>query len=54
MHTYMESELDTFRLLQSLIQVSHGIEDTQPRAYGSLGVIFMGVGIPKVDQETIP
>ena len=30
------------------------MEDTQPRAYGSLGVIFMGLGIAKIDEETIP
>src|SRR5438132_8739436 len=54
MNTDVESELDTFRLLQPLIQVSHGIEDTQPRAYCSLSVVLMGLGIPKIHQETIP
>ena len=28
-------------------------KDTQPSPYCSLGVIFMGVGIAKVDEETI-
>ena len=50
----MDSKLDIFSLLQTFIEFSQGIEDTQARPYCSLGIIFMGVGIPKVDQETIP
>jgi hypothetical protein len=45
-----DSELDTFRLLQTSIEVSHGIEDTQTRAYCSMRIIFMGLGIAKIDQ----
>ena len=30
------------------------VKDTQPSTYCSLGVIFMGLGIAKVDQESIP
>src|SRR2546429_9790413 len=54
MNAYMDGELDPLRLLQPLIQVSQCMEDTQPRAYGSLGVIFMCLGIAKIDEETIP
>ena len=50
----MDGELDTFGLLQPLIQVSHGIEDTQTCPYCALGVIFMCLGIPKIDEESIP
>ena len=48
------SKLNTFVSLQLFIQVFYRREDTQASPYCSLGVIFMGVGIPKVDQETIP
>src|SRR5262245_55105146 len=54
MDTHTDSELDTFRLLQTGIQVFYRSEDTQTRSYGSLRVIFMGVGIAKVDEESIP
>ena len=54
MDAYTDGELDTFGLLQPGIQVSHRSEDTQPRTYGSLGIIFMGLGIAKIHEETIP
>ena len=54
MNAYTDGELHTFSLLQPLIQLSHCSEDPQTRSYCSMSVIFMGVGIPKVDQETIP
>ena len=41
-------------LPQTCIQVSHGIENTQARTYRSLGIIFMGLGIAKVHEESIP
>jgi hypothetical protein len=44
----------TIGLLQTGMEVSHGNKHSQTRSYSSLGVIFMGVGIAKVDQETIP
>src|SRR6266850_6650202 len=53
MDAQTESELDTFLSLQTGIQVFHGIEDTQARSYRSLGVIFMRLGIAKIDQETV-
>jgi hypothetical protein len=53
MHAYMEGELDTFGLLQTLIQVSHGIEDTQTSPYCSVGIIFVCHRIAKIDQEPI-
>ena len=54
MDTYTDGELETFGLLQTDIQLSHGSKNTQTSPYGSLGIILMGLGIAKVDQETIP
>src|SRR5262245_30394293 len=54
MNPYTESELDTFRLLQPLIQVSQGSENAQPSPYCSVRVIFMCLGVAKVHQESIP
>jgi hypothetical protein len=54
MDTYTESKLDTFVLVQTGMQVFHRSEDTQTRSYCSLSVIFMGVGIAKVHEESIP
>jgi hypothetical protein len=53
MHPYTDGELDTFGLLQTGIEVSHGIEDTQTSPYCSLGIIFVGLRIAEIDQETI-
>src|SRR5215475_13529752 len=36
------------------MQLSHGSKNAQPRPYCSLGVIFMGLGIAEVHQESIP
>ena len=52
--TTMDGELDTFGLLQSPLQVSYGIENTQARSYCSVSVIFMGLGIAELDEKTIP
>src|SRR5262249_42334690 len=54
MDAHMNGELETFGLLQPLIQVSQCIEDTQTRSYSSVRVIFMCLGIAKVDEQTIP
>src|SRR5215831_14211664 len=54
MDAHAESKLDAFGLLQTLIQVSHRSEDIQARAYCFVGIVFMCLGIAKVDQETIP
>src|SRR5262249_40812285 len=54
MDAHTDSELDTFSLLQPLIQVSHSSKHTQPSTYRSLSVIFMGLGIAKIDQKPIP
>src|SRR5262250_145882 len=48
-----DSELDTFRLLQTGIEVYHHSEDAKTSAYCSLGVIFMGLGIAIVHQEPV-
>src|SRR5215470_14376075 len=53
MHPYTDGELDPLGLLQTCIQVSHRIQDTQPCAYCSLSIIFMCLRIAKVHQETI-
>jgi hypothetical protein len=54
MDAHTDSKVDTFGLVQTLIQVSHGIKDAQPRADCSVRIIFMGVRIPKVHEESIP
>src|SRR5207253_2189907 len=53
MNSYTKSQGDAFFLLQPLMQVAHGIENTEPSTDGSLRIVFMRLGIPKVDQETI-
>ena len=54
MDAYMESELETFVLLQPLIQVSHGIENTEPSTDSSLSIVFMRLGIAEINEQTIP
>jgi len=54
MYPYTKSELDAFVLLQTGIQVCHRSEDTQACSYRSLGIVFMGLGIAEVHQESIP
>src|SRR5215467_4447410 len=54
MNAYTNGELDTFGLLQMGMQVFYLIKDSQGSAYSSLGVVFMGLGIAKIHQETIP
>src|SRR5215470_4643179 len=53
MDAQTESELDTFGLLESLIQVSHGSKNSQPSSYCSLRIIFVSLGIAEIHQETI-
>jgi hypothetical protein len=50
MDTHTESELETFRLLQTGIEVSHRSKNAQTSPYGSLCVVFMGLGIAKIDE----
>ena len=54
MDAQTESELNTFGWLQPLMQVSHRLKDSQPRAYCPVRIIFMGLRIPKVHEESIP
>src|SRR5438067_5931977 len=54
MNAHMDSELDTFILLQTAIEVSHGSKNSQTSPYCSLGVIFMCLGIAEVHEESIP
>ena len=54
MDAHTDGELYPFFSLQTRIEISHGIEDTQTSAYCSLGIIFVCLGIPKVDEESIP
>src|SRR5262245_21276090 len=53
MDAQTESKLDAFVLLQTSIEVPHGSKNSQPSPYCSLGVILMGLGIAKIDEETI-
>jgi hypothetical protein len=53
MNPYTDSELDAFGVLQTCIQGSHGSKHTQRSTDGSLCIIFMCVGIPKVHEESI-
>jgi hypothetical protein len=53
MNTETNGELETFGLEQTLMEVSDGIKETQASPYRSVGVIFMGLRIPKIDEETI-
>src|SRR5262249_7184749 len=40
-------------LLQVRVNCLHGSDNPEPGAYGALGIVFMGLGIAKVDQKTI-
>jgi hypothetical protein len=53
MNPYTDGELETFGLLQTAIEVSHGNKNSQTSPYRSLGIIFMCLRIAKIDQETI-
>ena len=54
MYPDTESELDTFGLLQTCIQVSQSRKHSQTSPYCSLGIILMREGIAKIDEESIP
>src|SRR5215475_6278878 len=54
MNPYTKSKLDTFLLVQTGIEVSHGSKNSQPSPYCSLGIVFMCLGIAKVHEESIP
>src|SRR5215813_10713371 len=53
MNTHTDSELDTLLLLQTGMEVSHRIQDTQTRSYCSMRIIFMGMGIAEIDEQTV-
>jgi hypothetical protein len=53
MNPRTDAKLDTFGLLQTLIQVSHGSKNSQTSADSPLCVIFMGVGIAEVHEEPV-
>jgi hypothetical protein len=53
MHPETDTELHPFGLVQPLIQVSEGRKHAQTSPDGSLRVIFMGLGVAKIDEETI-
>src|SRR5215467_13788743 len=53
MDTETDGELDAFGLLESLIQVSQGRDHPQPSTYRPLCVIFMGLGVAKIDEKPI-
>jgi hypothetical protein len=54
METQPDSELYPVCVLELLVQVVHGREDTEPSTDSTLGIIVVGLGIPKIDQEPIP
>ena len=54
MNAHMDGKVDIFHLLQTLIQVSQGSEDTQPSPASSLGIILMRLRIAEVHKESIP
>src|SRR5215813_7459921 len=53
-YPYPDGEMDTFGLLQTLIQVSQGSKNSQPSPYCSLRIVFMSLGVAKIHQESIP
>src|SRR5262244_2631460 len=53
MNPYTDGELDALGLLQTGIEVSHGSKNSQPSPYCSLRIVFMRLGIAKIDQEPI-
>jgi len=53
MYPDTQSEVDALVLLQTGLQGCHRSEDTQTRAYGSMRVIVVRLGIAKIDEETI-
>src|SRR6266567_4741960 len=48
-----DGELETFGLLQLLIQVAHSSEDTQGSSYSPMRIVFMGLGIAEVHEQTV-
>jgi hypothetical protein len=54
MNTYADSKLDTLLLLQTSTKVFYGIEDTQTSTYCTKRIVFMGLRIAKVHEESIP
>src|SRR5215468_6196835 len=53
MNANADSELDTLRLLQTSIEVSHGSKNSQTSSDSPLCIIFMGVGIAEIDEQTV-
>src|SRR5215467_6955148 len=49
MDTHTDSELDTFLLLKTGIEVSHGSKNSQTSPYCSLRIVFMGLRIAEID-----
>src|SRR6516162_3825826 len=51
--TYTDGELDTFLLLKTGIEVSHGSKNSQTSPYCSVGVILMCLGIAEIDKQPV-
>jgi hypothetical protein len=49
-----DSQSDTSHLLQARIQHAHRLDNFQSSVHGAQGVVFVGLGIAEIDQETIP
>jgi len=54
MYTEPDSERNTLVSLQTGLELSHGSKDNEPNTGSTLGIIVVGLGIPKIDQESIP
>jgi hypothetical protein len=51
-HPYREPLL--FIVDVACLELSHCLHDSQPRIHGPAGIVFMGLRIPKVDDQAIP
>src|SRR5262245_13707008 len=53
MDAHAESKLNAFIWLQTDIEGFHGSKNSQASTYRPLGIIFMGVGIAEIDEQTV-
>src|SRR5262244_2701756 len=54
MYSEPDSQCEPFVSLQACIEVSHCSKNSQTSPYCSLGVIFVSLGIAKINEESIP
>ena len=53
MHAHPHRQPHLLLRLQARIQPPHGLDQPEPRAHGALGIVLMGLGIAKVDQQAV-